>query len=147
MEVAVGMSESVGTRHAVSEINVTPLIDVLLVLLIIFMVIVPVTPKGLNSQIPQPPVDDHPEIATNIVVQVSMSAQGEPSYRINETSFPKSQIEPQLASIFAARQERVMFVKGDTSLDYDKIAEVIDMGHQANIEEIALITPRVEVSR
>lgn len=137
----MGMSESGGSRHAVSEINVTPLIDVLLVLLIIFMVIVPVTPKGLSSQVPQPPRKNYPEIADTIVVQVSANGQGEPSYLINETPFPKSQIEPQLATIFAARQQKIMFVKGDTSLDYNTVAEVIDMGHQANVDSVALITP------
>jgi biopolymer transport protein TolR len=143
----MGMSESGGTRHAVSEINVTPLIDVLLVLLIIFMVIVPVTPKGLDSQIPQPPRNDRPEPPGTIVVQVLANSQGEPSYLINKTPLLKSQIEPQLAAIFAARQEKVMFVKGDTSLDYSKVAEVIDMGHRANVDSIALITPRIEAGR
>ena len=131
-----------GRGKAVSEINVTPLIDVLLVLLIIFMVIVPVTPKGLSSLIPQPPKADlaHPPQA--IVVQVKANGTGDPSYLINETAFPKSQIESQLAAIFATRQEKVMFVKADTSLEYSKVAEVIDMGHQAEVDNIGLITGR-----
>jgi biopolymer transport protein ExbD/biopolymer transport protein TolR len=134
-----------GTNKAVSDINVTPLIDVLLVLLIIFMVIVPVTPRGLDTLIPQPPknkTQDTPNDRT-IVVQVLSNGPGEPSYKINETAFPKSQIEPQLASIFATRQEKVMFVKGDADLDFNKIAEVIDFGHQAEVDNIGLITPKV----
>ena len=144
----MGMSSSGGTGHAVAAINVTPLIDVLLVLLIIFMVIVPVAPKGLNSLIPQPPKD--PSIfppSKTIVVQVLANGSGEPSYLINETVFPKSQLEAQLASIFSTRQEKVMFVKGDTSLDFSKVAEVIDMGHQANVVGIGLITPRMAAGR
>jgi biopolymer transport protein TolR len=133
----MGMGGGGGTGHAVSEINVTPLIDVLLVLLIIFMVIVPVTPKGLDTLIPQPP----------IVVQVLSNGAGEPSYKINETAFNKSQIEPQLAAIFATRQEKVMFVKGDKDLDFSKVAEVIDFGHQADVDNIGLITPRVEAGQ
>jgi biopolymer transport protein TolR len=134
-----------GGKGAVSEINVTPLIDVLLVLLIIFMVIVPVTPHGLNTLIPQPPKDktqDQPNDRT-IVVQIQSNGKGEPSYKINDTPFAKGQIESQLADIFATRQEKVMFVKGDGDLDFSKVAEVIDMGHQADVDNIGLLTPRV----
>ncbi len=141
----MGMGGGGGTNKAVSDINVTPLIDVLLVLLIIFMVIVPVTPRGLDTLIPQPPknkTQDQPNDRT-IVVQVLSNGPGEPSYKINETTFAKSQIEPQLASIFSTRQEKVMFVKGDADLDFNKIAEVIDFGHQAEVDNIGLITPKV----
>jgi biopolymer transport protein TolR len=145
----MGMGGGGGTGKAVSDINVTPLIDVLLVLLIIFMVIVPVTPKGLNTLIPQPPKNpqQQQENDRTIVVQVLSNGAGEPSYKINETSFNKSEIEPQLAGIFATRQEKVMFVKGDASLDFYKVAEVIDMGHEADVDNIGLITPRVEAGQ
>ncbi|HTH53931.1 MAG TPA: biopolymer transporter ExbD [Edaphobacter sp.] len=134
---------------AVSEINVTPLIDVLLVLLIIFMVIVPVTPKGLDTLVPQPPknkTQDQPNDRT-IVVQVLSNGAGAPSYKINDTAFNKQDLEPKLVEIFAARQEKVMFVKGDKDLDFSKIAEVIDFGHQAGVDNIGLITPRVEAGQ
>jgi len=134
---------------SVSEINVTPLIDVLLVLLIIFMVIVPVTPKGLDTLVPQPPknkTEDQPNDRT-IVVQVLSNGAGAPSYKINQDDFNKSAIEPKLAEIFATRQEKVMFVKGDKDLDFSKVAEVIDFGHQAGVDNIGLITPRVEAGQ
>ena len=141
----MGMGGGGGTDHAMSEINVTPLIDVLLVLLIIFMVIVPVTPKGLSTLIPQPPKDNSaPPPVTTIVVQVIANGAGEPSYKINDTAFSKSEIEPKLVEIFSTRQEKVMFVKGDASLDFRKVAEVIDFGHQAEVDNIGLITPAVE---
>jgi biopolymer transport protein ExbD/biopolymer transport protein TolR len=143
----MGMNAGGGPGKAVSEINVTPLIDVLLVLLIIFMVIVPATPKGLSSLIPQSPRNDGPEPPQTIVVQVKANGVDEPSYLINETVFPKSQIEPQLAAIFATRQEKVMFVKADNSLEFSKVAEVIDMGHRAEIDNIGLITPRIEAGQ
>jgi biopolymer transport protein TolR len=143
----MGMGNGVGTGRAVSEINVTPLIDVLLVLLIIFMVIVPVTPKGLNALAPQPPKLNQPETPRTIVVEVQSNGNSEPSYRINETVVAKSQIESQLAAIFATRQEKVMFVKADNSLEFSRIAEVIDMGHQAQVDNIGLITPRIAAGR
>ena len=137
------------TGGAVSDINVTPLIDVLLVLLIIFMVIVPVTPRGLETLVPQPP-KEHKEEQQNdrtIVVQVRANGAAAPSYLINEQSFAKKDIEPKLAEIFATRQEKVMFVKGDKDLDFGKVAEIIDYGHQAGVDNIGIIPPRVEAGQ
>ena len=138
-----------GKGGAMSEINVTPMIDVLLVLLIIFMVIVPVAPHGLNTLVPQPPKnkDQEPNNDTTIVVQVLANGSGEPSYKINEDTFAKSQIEPKLVQIFSTRNQKTMFVKGDADVDYGKVAEVIDMGHQAEVDNIGLITPRIQAGQ
>jgi biopolymer transport protein TolR len=135
---------------AVSDINVTPLIDVLLVLLIIFMVIVPVTPHGLDTLVPQPPKDKTKDVEPNdrtIVVQVLSNGNAAPSYKINQDEFPKASLEPKLVEIFSTRQEKVMFVKGDKDLDFGKVAEVIDFGHQAGVDNIGLITPKVEAGQ
>lgn len=131
------------TNQAVSSINVTPLIDVLLTLLIIFMVIVPVAPRGLQSQLPQPAKDPARSPDAAIVVQVLADGRSEPLYRINGEPFAREALRAKLSEIFAARQSRVLFVQGEPSLPYGKIADVIDIGHLASLDTIALLTPRV----
>ena len=132
------------TRGAVSEINVTPLIDVLLVLLIIFMVIVPVAPKGLDALIPQLPHERTAPIENTgtIVVQVQAGSAGT-AYKINEQPFAKGELESKLLEIFSTRQNKVMFVKGDPGLDFNQVAEVIDFGHRAGGDKIGLIDTAV----
>jgi biopolymer transport protein ExbD len=81
------------------------------------------------------------------VVQVLANGAGEPAYKINGTAFNKSEIEPRLAEIFAIRQEKAMFVRGDSSLAFSEVAEVIDMGHQANVDTIGLLPANLEPAR
>jgi biopolymer transport protein ExbD len=124
----------------------TPMIDILLVLLIIFMVIVPVTPKGLDALVPQPPKNQaqqkNPSDRT-IVVQVLRATAGAPQYKINETDVTKAELLPKLTEIYANRAERIMFVKGDDNLDFRYVAEVIDIGRSANVDHIGLMTPKI----
>jgi biopolymer transport protein ExbD len=128
-----------------SDINVTPMIDILLVLLIIFMVIVPTTPKGLDALVPQPPKTqtNNPPPDRTIVVQVIYRPGAVPTYKINETDYAKRDLLPRLTEIYANRAERVMFVRGDDNVDFRYVAEVIDIGKAANVDHIGLMTPKI----
>jgi len=128
-----------------SDINMTPMIDILLVLLIIFMVIVPVTPKGLDALVPQPPKNQTktpPNSDRTIVVQV-LRAGAAVSYKINETDVAKAELLPRLTEIYANRAERIMFVRGDDDVNFAYVAEVIDIGRTANVDHIGLMTPKI----
>lgn len=146
----MAMGSGSGPGGLNSNINVTPMIDVLLVLLIIFMVITPVTPKGLDALVPQPPKNPQTDNTNDrtIVVQVThRPGGGTPGYKINQDDVAKADLESRLAAIFATRAERVMFVKGDDDLNFADVAEVIDMGHGAGVDHIGLITPRIEAGQ
>jgi biopolymer transport protein TolR len=140
------MAFAMGTGGVNHDINVTPLIDVLLVLLIVFMVITPVTPKGLDALVPQPPKNPQKEQDNDrtIVVQVLHHTGGAvPSYKINELDVTHGDLLNKLEGIFATRAEKVMFVKGDPELDFSVVADVLDIGHEAGVDHIGLITPKV----
>lgn len=142
------MAMSMGSAGGnMSEINVTPMIDILLVLLIIFMVIVPVTPKGLDALVPQPPKNPQQQQSNNdrtIVVQVLYRPGQAPAYKINDTDVVHSDLLAKLTEIYANRAERVMFVRGDDDVNFAYIADVIDIGKAANVDHIGLMTPKIQ---
>jgi biopolymer transport protein TolR len=130
-----------------SEINVTPMIDVLLVLLIIFMVIVPVMSKGESALAPKPATHSLNAPSDPVVLELTAGKGSEPDYRINSQAVAKMDLTARLAEIYATRAERVLFVKADDRLTFMQVAEAIDAGHAAGIERVALITPGAAVAR
>jgi biopolymer transport protein TolR len=145
------MAMSMGGGGAnMSEINVTPMIDILLVLLIIFMVIVPVAPRGLEALVPQPPKNPQQQQQPNdrtIVVQVIYRAGQAPAYKINETDVSHAELQQKLTDIYANRAERVMFVRGDDDVNFAYIADVFDIAKAANVEHIGLMTPKIQAGQ
>jgi biopolymer transport protein TolR len=125
-----------------SSINVTPLIDVLLVLLIIFMLIVPAMPKGELAQLPQAAKKNPP--AEAVVLEILKGRSGEVSFRINLKDVARRDLAAQLAAIYVNRAERVLFVKADDCLSFNEVAQAIDIGHAAGVDRVGLITTRIQ---
>jgi biopolymer transport protein TolR len=139
MAMAVGGSKG-GPR---CDINMTPMIDILLVLLIIFMVITPLTPHGLEALAPEPPDKKNqppPDQDRTVVIVIDKDK----SMHINNEDTDMDKLGPRLEQIFKTRAERVVFVKGDPDLEYQTIARAIDIAKGAQIDKVGLMTPKVE---
>jgi biopolymer transport protein ExbD len=141
MGMAVG-----GQGGAVANINMTPMIDVLLVLIIIFMVITPLTPKGLEALVPQPaPPNQQQNDADQRTVVVSVAK--DKSMMINTEPTDENKLGPRLEEIFKTRAERLIFVKGDADLEFQDVAKVIDIAKGVGIDKVGLMTPQMEAGQ
>ena len=142
------MAMTTGSGRGYSaEINVTPMIDILLVLLIIFMVIVPAMPKGLAALAPHAAGKTPSDPGRAVVVQVLHRNGDAPAYKINDTDLAKDDLLPKLTAIYANRAERILFVKADDGIEFRYVAEVVDIGRAASVDHIGLMTPKVMVSQ
>ena len=133
-----------GSGPSAPQMNVTPLIDVLLVLLIIFMlVVIQEKPKGFDAQIPQEPnPKDHsvPPPDRTIIIQVKDGKTPDhPDIKINDETVAWSDLHQRLVDIFAIRVERIAFVKADDDIDFEQVANVIDVAHSAKIDRLGLL--------
>ena len=134
----MAMSTGSGRGGPQSDINITPMIDVLLVLLIIFLVIQPALQKGLEVQVP--PVEQQ-QSSAQPPDQIILEVQPGPSYSINQIPVPAGQLGPRIESIFSNRPRKVLFVKGAENLTYGDVVRAIDVARGAGIEVVGL-TPR-----
>jgi biopolymer transport protein ExbD len=141
------MGMAVGGKGGVkADINITPMIDVLLVLIIIFMVITPLTPKGLEALVPQPTPPNAPANQSDVRAVV-ITIFKDHSMKINQEDTDDQKLGPRLEEIFKTRAERVVFVKGDPDLEYQYVAKAIDIAHGAGIDKVGLMTAKMEAGQ
>ena len=142
----MGMSVGESKGGAMAEMNVVPLIDILLVLLIIFMVITPLTPHVLDALVPQPNPNQKQDIELEnktVVVQVLSNNK----LKINNEDTTWDGLQPRLETIFKERAEKIAFVKGDNDVLFMEVARAIDIMRGAGIDRVGLITAKLEAGQ
>jgi biopolymer transport protein TolR len=126
------------------QINITPLIDVLLTLIIVFMVVVSMDKEeGEKAQIPQPDQKQTANISQprTIVIQVVWAQGGQsPTIKINQENVRWEDLEDRLTKIYLTRAEKVAFVRGDSDVEFQYVADVIDLAHHAGVDRVGLLT-------
>jgi len=141
------MGMEVGEGHgSMATPNVVPLIDILLVLIIIFMVITPRIPNGLDAIVPQPnPNQQQNQELENktVVVQIAMNGK----LKINQTDITWDGLGPEMERIFKERAEKIAFVKGENDVLFMDVARAIDIMRGAGIDKIGLITAKLEAGQ
>jgi biopolymer transport protein ExbD len=137
----MGMDVGGESGGAMATPNVVPLIDILLVLIIIFMVITPLTPKGLDTLVPQPSPNQQQNVELEnktVVVQVNMNGKLKITW---------DGLGPRMEAIFKERAEKIAFVKGDNDVLFMDVARAIDIMRGAGIDKIGLITAKLEAGQ
>jgi len=138
-------------KGQMADPNIVPFIDILLVLIIIFMVITPLTPKGLDTLVPQPPPPDAPQQVADpskvIVIQVECRSPActAVDLKINQKVVSWETLGPELKEIFKDRAERVAFVKGSENLEFAEVARAIDIAKASGVDKVGLITSKIEM--
>jgi biopolymer transport protein TolR len=146
----MGMSIGEKPTGAMAEMNIVPLIDILLVLLIIFMVITPLTPKGMEVLVPQSSqsVEPAPPVNTAIVVQVLADLRtNQAALKINNENVTWEAFGSRMDRIFKARAEKVAFVKGGNDVMFMDVARAVDIMRGAGIDKVGLITAKLEAAQ
>ncbi|HEY0929827.1 MAG TPA: biopolymer transporter ExbD [Gemmatimonas sp.] len=132
----MGMSAGGGSGGLTNDINVTPMIDVLLVLLVIFMIIVPMSRKAIDTQLPDPnPQPAQPNVSPD---QIVLEILPDNKYAINKEDVPKDQLFTRLKSLYDPRPEKIIFVKGDTMVNYSDVIFAMDQARGAGVKVIGI---------
>jgi biopolymer transport protein TolR len=134
--VAMSLPSKSGDRRVLSEINVTPLVDVMLVLLVIFMVTTPMLQRGTDIQLP---TAQHSDVKEGDRINLSLTREGR--VFLNDQEVPRPRLAERLAAMTAGR-ERVVHFRGDAQVAYGLVIEVMDALKTAGIETVGMITER-----
>jgi biopolymer transport protein TolR len=131
-----------GSRNSLSsEINVTPMIDVLLVLLIIFMVVLPHHFWGERAEIPVPAdrVDTTPPEPAIVIQLRDRGARSAPMLTVNQQEVAWDALEHKLREIYINRMDKAAFLKGDPEIDFQYVADALDTAHHAGVDRVGLL--------